>query len=250
MRAAVVRRHRRRRGIPPRPAPSRARGRPRRRRHAAARQRRRRPSATARSAKRRWPSSKNGQVEGFGERHLSCPRTPASASRRRRGRRARNPRSPCTAPAPPPRPRSRCSTDIAHSISSMRLVMALAKVGPAASSSASAVRLGQHALRRDSRLKKPQRSASSPPMHAAGIEQLGGAALADDARQDRAGAHVAAGKPDAVEQERDLGAWRCRSAGRTPWRGSRRRRRRRRRSPRRSAAGRRASPSPPRRSCG
>ena len=37
------------------------------------------------------------------------------------------------------------------------------------------------------------------------IEQLGGAALADDARQDRAGAHVAAGKADAVEQERDLG---------------------------------------------
>ena len=38
------------------------------------------------------------------------------------------------------------------------------------------------------------------------IEKLGGAALADDARQDRAGAHVAAGKADAVEQERDLGA--------------------------------------------
>ena len=36
---------------------------------------------------------------------------------------------------------------------------------------------------------------------AAGVEQLGGAALADDARQDRAGAHVAAGEPDAGEQE-------------------------------------------------
>ena len=47
-------------------------------------------------------------------------------------------------------------------------------------------------------------------MHAAGVEQLGGAALADDARQDRAGAHVAAGEPDAVEQERDLGLRACR----------------------------------------
>ena len=40
---------------------------------------------------------------------------------------------------------------------------------------------------------------------AAGVEQFGGAALADDARQDRAGAHVAAGEPDAGEQERGLG---------------------------------------------
>jgi hypothetical protein len=43
-------------------------------------------------------------------------------------------------------------------------------------------------------------------MNAAGIEQLRRAGLADDARQDRAGAHVAAGEADAVEQEGDLGA--------------------------------------------
>ena len=40
---------------------------------------------------------------------------------------------------------------------------------------------------------------------AAGIEELGGAALADDAGQDRTRAHVAAGEPDAREQERGLG---------------------------------------------
>ncbi len=41
---------------------------------------------------------------------------------------------------------------------------------------------------------------------AAGIEQLRRPRLADDARQDRAGAHVAAGKTHLVEQERDLGS--------------------------------------------
>src|SRR5205823_3461934 len=44
---------------------------------------------------------------------------------------------------------------------------------------------------------------------AAGVEQLGGASLADHARQHRAGAHVAAGKPDANEEERHPGARRC-----------------------------------------
>jgi hypothetical protein len=38
-----------------------------------------------------------------------------------------------------------------------------------------------------------------------GEEEFGRAALPDDARQDGAGAHVAAGEADAVEQERDLG---------------------------------------------
>ena len=37
------------------------------------------------------------------------------------------------------------------------------------------------------------------------IEKLGGAALADDARQDRAGAHVATRQPDPGEQEGGLG---------------------------------------------
>ena len=39
---------------------------------------------------------------------------------------------------------------------------------------------------------------------AAGVKQFGGAALADDARQDRTRPHVAAGEPDPVEQERGL----------------------------------------------
>ena len=42
----------------------------------------------------------------------------------------------------------------------------------------------------------------------AGVEQIGGAALADDPRQNRAGAHVASGKADAGEQEGGLGRWR------------------------------------------
>ena len=41
---------------------------------------------------------------------------------------------------------------------------------------------------------------------AAGVQQFAGAALADDARQHRAGAHVAAGQADPVEQERGLAA--------------------------------------------
>src|SRR6266536_3599157 len=55
-----------------------------------------------------------------------------------------------------------CSTDIAHSISSMRLVMALAKVGPSASSRAIALASANTVSGAASRLKKPQRSASSP----------------------------------------------------------------------------------------
>ena len=57
---------------------------------------------------------------------------------------------------------------------------------------------------RTSRLKKPQRSRLLAAHRAAGVEQLGGAALADDARQHRARAHVAAGEADAREQERVL----------------------------------------------
>jgi hypothetical protein len=49
---------------------------------------------------------------------------------------------------------------------------------------------------------------------AAGVQQLAGAALADDARQHGAGAHVAAGQADAVEQEGGLRAP-CPGAGRS-----------------------------------
>ncbi len=51
--------------------------------------------------------------------------------------------------------------------------------------------------------------ASSPHIVRPGVEQLGCAALADDARQQRAGAHVAAGEPDSHEQERGLAARRA-----------------------------------------
>ena len=63
------------------------------------------------------------------------------------------------------------------------------------------------------------------------------AALADDARQQRARAHVAAGEADAHEQERDLAPRRAEAQVGSPSRGSRPRRRRCRRPRRRSAAG-------------
>ena len=128
----------------------------------------------------------------------------------------------------------------AHSLLSWVLVMPWAKVGPSARPRASAWRLGERIVGRA--------GCGSPSVaflgghHPAGEQQLGGAALADDPRQDRAGAHVAAGEADAGEQEGGLRLRRRRCAGPTPWRRSRRRRRRRRRTRRRSAAGSRASP--------
>ena len=71
------------------------------------------------------------------------------------------------------------------------------------------------------RLKKPQLAPSSADIAAAGEQQLRGASLADDARQNRARAHVAAREADAREQKRDLARAACRSAGRRPSRGSR-----------------------------
>src|ERR1700742_2627094 len=50
------------------------------------------------------------------------------------------------------------STDIAHSIASIRLVMVLAKVGPAAISPANASACGSTSDGATTRLKKPQRS--------------------------------------------------------------------------------------------
>jgi hypothetical protein len=54
-----------------------------------------------------------------------------------------------------------------------------------------------------SRFKKPAFFAAE---RAAGEQQFAGPALADDARQHGAGAHVAAGQPDPVEQEGSLAA--------------------------------------------
>src|SRR3984885_13689237 len=56
------------------------------------------------------------------------------------------------------------STDIAHSIASIRLVMVLAKVGPAAMSLAKASACGNTSAGATTRLKKPQRSPSSALM--------------------------------------------------------------------------------------
>ena len=59
------------------------------------------------------------------------------------------------------------------------------------------------------RLKKPQRQPFVGRQGAAGEQQLRRAPLADDSRQDRAGAHVAAGQADSREQKRGLGARRA-----------------------------------------
>jgi hypothetical protein len=78
----------------------------------------------------------------------------------------------------------------------MVLVMPCAKVGPARLR-----RRGQH-LRRDQPVEEAPALGLLAAERTAGVEQLAGAAVADQARQDRARAHVAAGQPDAVEQER------------------------------------------------
>src|SRR5437763_10794480 len=66
-------------------------------------------------------------------------------------------------------------------------------------------RVCQHLLGRCQPVEKSPALCLLPAEHAAGEQQFRGAALADDARQDRAGAHVAAGQPDAVEEKRHLG---------------------------------------------
>jgi hypothetical protein len=65
------------------------------------------------------------------------------------------------------------------------------------------VRFGQQ-RRRHQALNQPQRQALLAPSARPVYSSSAGAALADDARQHRAGAHVAAGQADAVEQERRL----------------------------------------------
>jgi hypothetical protein len=98
------------------------------------------------------------------------------------------------------------STDIVHSIASIRLVMVLAKVGPLGNLFGERLRLRQHLLRRNDTAEEPPALALLRGHEAAGIEQLRSPRLPDDARQDRTRPHVAAGKTDLVEQERDLGA--------------------------------------------
>jgi hypothetical protein len=101
-----------------------------------------------------------------------------------------------------------CSIVIAHSWCSMVLVMPLAKLGPAARSRAIACASASSDSGGTRRLNQPQRSPLAA-QRAAGVQQFAGPALADDARQHRAGAHVAAGQAHAVEQERGLAACRA-----------------------------------------
>jgi hypothetical protein len=95
------------------------------------------------------------------------------------------------------------SMPIAHSWLSIVLVIVCANQGPSASmratlcASASSVRL-VHGV------EPAPGQALVGPHRAPRVQQLGGAALADDARQQAAGAHVGAGQADAREQERRL----------------------------------------------
>ena len=82
--------------------------------------------------------------------------------------------------------------------------MPLAKVGPAAMRRASASASLLQRVGGDQLVEKAPGLAFLRRHGAAGVKQFGGAALADDARQDRARPHVAAGKADAIEQERGL----------------------------------------------
>jgi MFS family permease len=66
-------------------------------------------------------------------------------------------------------------------------------------------RVRQHGFRLDQPVEEAPALALLRRHGAAGVEELRGAALADDARQDRAGTHVGAGKADAHEQKRGLG---------------------------------------------
>src|SRR5689334_4132520 len=93
------------------------------------------------------------------------------------------------------------SISMLHSRCSMVLVMACANVGPSASCAAVACAAASTCPGGYSALKKPQRSPSSPVI-ARPLEQFRRAALADDAGQNGAGAHVASGQSDTGEQER------------------------------------------------
>ena len=87
--------------------------------------------------------------------------------------------------------------------------MPLAKVGPDAMRRASASASCLQRVGGDEPVEEAPGFAFLRRHRAAGIEKFGGAALADDPRQDRAGAHIAAGEADAVEQKRGLRLRRC-----------------------------------------
>src|SRR4026207_625512 len=87
-----------------------------------------------------------------------------------------------------------------HSSCSILFVTAWAALGPLASSFAMSRALARGES--ESWLKQPPASPPPRAVGAAGEEKPPGPALADDARKDRAGTHVAAGEADAHEEER------------------------------------------------
>jgi hypothetical protein len=157
---------------------------------------------------------------------------------------------PCRSPGPGLRPRWRRRRPCSIPAACIFLVMAWAKVGPAPEPVASLVPRPGHPAR-TGLLKKPQRSASAPPMArpvasssaARPWPMMRGSMLHRPPCRSRRGRRARTG--------RRLRARACPRAGRTPWRARRppRRRCRRWRRPRWSA-GRRASPSRDRPSCG
>ena len=159
--------------------------------------------ASRSSASALWRGSKKGQSRKL-RSAISCPRTPASPWRRRRRRRGGS-RAVCMQIAWACASASiACSRPIDHSWLSWVLVIMWAKVGPAAMRRASAERLVVERRGRDEAVEEAPGGALVGGHRAAGVEELGGAALADDARQHGAGAHVAAGEADAGEEEGGL----------------------------------------------
>ena len=97
------------------------------------------------------------------------------------------------------------SRPIAHSWLSIVLVMPWANNGPSASVRARAPASLQEIGARMQRVEKAPALSLLGRHRAAGEQKLGGAALADDPRQNAAGPHIGAGEADAGEQEGGLG---------------------------------------------
>ena len=88
-----------------------------------------------------------------------------------------------------------------------------AKVGPVGQALGQRDRLALQRIGRDDAVEESPALALLRRHGATGEQQLRRASLADDARQHRAGAHVAAGEADAREEERGLRRRRARGAG-------------------------------------
>ena len=194
-----------------------------------------RTNPPARAANSRCASSKNGQSRN--ERSLNTPLPFWGEGQPARGRQDEGTQSPSNsgacfaANASNARRKSPVAMQIAwacasisiavsrltaHSALSWVLVMPWAKFGPSARLRASACASRQRVFGEP--VVEAPGEALLGAHHPAGEQQFRSAALADDPRQDRAGAHVAAGEADPGEQERRLGRRRRDAGGRRPWR--------------------------------